>query len=687
LKDNNLTQAIIESFPNFACITDKNGNITNTNSRAREILKEDAIKENTGSIFEVIKTYDIKLEGIEESTNIIDLLREALVREFILKDKIVKLKRREKDYYISFSSYPIKMDEELKGFMMTCINVTQEQMKNIKLMEEREKFLTISTELKTKCDIIEILRNREKEHLMHLKDVINNISEGLIVLNNKGNFNFCNKSTYSILEMTPTEIMHYPNIFKKYEVYSLGITAQAIVSIDEGIFKRGMPIKNLVLYLEERSTGKIKYIEFNSTPIKNKNEELLYTILTLKDITEVRQHEIYAKEQARFVKDVVDTLDIPIAVIHYPYMNIKLANKKFEYLLECISGRGIDAQNIIGQRIESLLIKSEDCTVYKGIQRAGDSGCEYTCSPYEVVDSKGYKRFFKIKFKPYINKDGATETIHIHAVDITDEINHNLELEKMTFLKDEFFTIISHELRTPLTIIYSSIQLAYHIYNKDITSSIHRTLTRINQNCSRLLKLTNNILDISKAEAGFLTNNPVSFDIVYTTEFIVTSVNFYAKSKEIDLIFDTNEEEAAVFLDKDKYEKILLNLLSNAVKFTSVGKQILVTLIIEEDTLKLSIKDEGVGIPENKLESIFDRFAQVNNSLTRRAEGTGLGLSLVKKLVELMGGNIKVESVEEEGSEFILIFKKISIEYAAIDNYSIVDANMDEKINIEFSDV
>ncbi|GLC32301.1 ATP-binding protein [Clostridium omnivorum] len=134
-------------------------------------------------------------------------------------------------------------------------------------------------------------------------------------------------------------------------------------------------------------------------------------------------------------------------------------------------------------------------------------------------------------------------------------------------------------------------------------------------------------------------------------------------------------------------KKILLNLLSNAIKFTPEGKQILVELQIENETVALSVKDQGIGIPDNKIDFIFDRFVQINTSLSRRAEGTGIGLSLVKKLVELMEGDIKVKSKEGKGTEFIMKFKKQGGQTPSTNNLVRLDSSMSDKIHIEFSDI
>lgn len=247
--------------------------------------------------------------------------------------------------------------------------------------------------------------------------------------------------------------------------------------------------------------------------------------------------------------------------------------------------------------------------------------------------------------------------------------------------------MISHELRTPLTIINSSVQLAKNVYKDEVTDTINKILMRIDQNCRRLLKLINNILDISKAEAGFLQLEYSFFNIVSVTESIVNSVNIYAKSKDINLIFDTNEEEKMIALDKDKYEKIILNLLSNAIKFTSNGKYIYVNIYAEENSVQVKVKDEGVGIPKESLNNIFDRFIQINNSAKNTTPGTGLGLSLVKNFVELMDGNIKVNSEIDKGTEFIITFKSDSKNKKVnFSNFNLA-SNIKNKMMLEFSDI
>jgi signal transduction histidine kinase len=627
------------------------------------------------------------------------------IHEYLLEEHIDKLCALEQYNSVIMECYKYKTEKRLnelellqnrfytaiftgkdKVVEVYLLDTTEEVLQNRKkqlssnfiLEQEREKFLNISTELKTKCDIIEILRDREKEHLMHLKDVINNISEGLIVIDNKGKPSLCNRAAYNITNLSIGELLTATAFLKKYDVFDFENNSNNLCYMQKCIYKDHIKIKNYVVKLLDKTTENIKYLEINSNPIFNLDKELVYTIVTLKDVTETKIHQINAEEQASFVKDVVNNLDVPIAVIDYPSLTYKLMNKKYNSILKRNSekfGSSEVLKTDLGEDLYNILICS------------GEKGKEYSISSYTVIDENNNERVYKLKFSPYKDSKGKVSRIHLHGLDITDEINHSRELEKVTRLKDEFFTVISHELRTPLTIIYSSLQLAYNIYTKEITLNLDKTLRRIDQNCSRLLKLINNILDLSKAEAGFLTVNNSSFDVVYATENIVSSVNLYAKSKDIELIFDTNEEECAVCMDKDKYEKILLNLLSNAIKYTPEKKQIMVILDIREEKVSLSVKDEGIGIPEDKLNYIFDRFAQVNTSLSRRAEGTGIGLSLVKKLVEYMEGQIVVTSEEGLGSEFLVEFDKINLSSEPQLEVATMDTSISDKIDIEFSDI
>lgn len=208
----------------------------------------------------------------------------------------------------------------------------------------------------------------------------------------------------------------------------------------------------------------------------------------------------------------------------------------------------------------------------------------------------------------------------------------------------------------------------------------------IKQNALRLLRLVNNIIDITKIDSGYFTLNLQNRNVVEVVEEIALSVADYVEGKGIELVFDTDTEEKIMAIDEEKIERIVLNLLSNAIKFTDKGGEILVSLEDLNSNVRITVTDSGIGIPIDKQKIIFDRFTQVDSTLTRKREGSGIGLSLVKSLVELHDGNITLKSELNKGSSFI-----VELPVKLLDNYNqgVNDINEDkhQKVNLEFSDI
>ncbi len=315
------------------------------------------------------------------------------------------------------------------------------------------------------------------------------------------------------------------------------------------------------------------------------------------------------------------------------------------------------------------------------------------------------KWFYKDAFLVRLNED-SKKCVFNYMVDITERkkveeelrlINEALKEEALKNLiqleeardadkiKNEFLANISHELRTPLNVIMGTLQLfTLYKYQDCGQCNINKHIKIMRQNCYRLLRLINNLIDLSKIDAGFFKIRPKKCNIVKTVEDITLSVAEYIESKGLSLVFDTDVEEKIICCDRDQIERIVLNLLANSIKFTEPGGCISVNIESENDSVKIIVRDTGIGIPQNQLSTIFDRFKQVGSGFG----GSGIGLSLVKSLVELHGGDIKVESEENHGTEFTVTLH--------------VDGNMisceDEKCNcaneknyetikIEFSDI
>lgn len=270
------------------------------------------------------------------------------------------------------------------------------------------------------------------------------------------------------------------------------------------------------------------------------------------------------------------------------------------------------------------------------------------------------------------------------------------EIKEYDKIRTDFFANLSHEVRTPIHIIYSCVQLlnnAKSLGNSDLCKCYNKYEKTIKQNCYRMLKLVNNLLDITKLDSGFIKTEFKNHNIVNLIEDITLSVVPYVEVKKINIIFDTEVEELYIKCDSDKIERIILNLLSNAIKFTEKEGNILVDISLEQKWVKVRVKDDGIGIPHNFRKFIFERFMQTDKSLNRKKEGTGIGLALVKSLVELHNGQVYVEDTgNEKGSAFVVKFPNVKMEDFKEDSQEKEIRDDDkkkrnEKIHLEFSDI
>lgn len=269
------------------------------------------------------------------------------------------------------------------------------------------------------------------------------------------------------------------------------------------------------------------------------------------------------------------------------------------------------------------------------------------------------------------------------------EMEKNRLLENNIAMKDEFLSTISHEFKTPLNVINSAIQAMELLCKDELTIKSKKYLKSIRQNTFRQLRLVNNILDITKIHAGKMKVHKKNIDIVFISKSIVESVILYAQQKHIQLDFKTEIVEKIIGIDDEKYERILLNLLSNAIKFTPEDKKITVNISLKKHFVRIEVMDKGFGIPKDKQKLIFERFGQVDSSLSRQAEGAGIGLSLVNALVNTLGGQISLKSEVGKGSSFVILLpdKKVDEDSGEQKFREITDNRLIQSIAIEFSSI
>ncbi|MBF8983287.1 hybrid sensor histidine kinase/response regulator [Lutibacter sp. B2] len=348
----------------------------------------------------------------------------------------------------------------------------------------------------------------------------------------------------------------------------------------------------------------------------------------------------------------------------------------------------------------------EVCKLLKNYSKTKDIPVIFLTSQTKVEEiAKG----FEVGAVDYINKPFneleliARVKTHLQVKKLHDKLKEsNEELKKTNEeltkanetiqynkLQTEFFANISHEFKTPLNLIFSIIQL-FEVYVKDgipLKNSKHINIMK--QNCYRLLRLVDNLIDMTKIDSGYFEIKLQNHNIVSMIEEIVLSISAYVKSNDINIIFDTDVEEKIIACDADNIERIILNLLSNAIKFTKPDGDIMVSIHDQGESIAISIKDTGEGMPQEKIDTIFDRFIQIDKSLSRKKEGSGIGLSIVKALVNMQDGEITVKSNPGRGTEFIIELPVKVLEEGdnTIQTNTYDKNNYIESINIEFSDI
>lgn len=456
---------------------------------------------------------------------------------------------------------------------------------------------------------------------------------------------------------------------------------------------------------EYRYSGLKKGISFwniSLTPIYE-DKRLTYFVEITYDVTEtvmnrnkIKMQKDQLFKQFQQFETVVENMSDALFIIYPDYNAISLNQEAHaikhlfnNFQFKCDLNKDI-------QYFDSMnnAIPYHDLPVFKLMK--GEQMKAFRCT----VKTSDALHHFSISGRPVYDDHRNTYFSIVCIRDVTTQVNQDnyilkVEKEKKEYLerviaiKDDFLTLVSHEFKTPLTVIGTAIQALELFCGQELSEKARRYISTIKQNSLRQLRLVSNLLDITRGTADQIRLYRRNIDIVSVTRMITDSVKIYAAQKNLQITFSTNIEEKPFFIDDEKYERVLLNILSNAIKFTPKGKNIDVKLIDEGSFVTISVKDEGVGIPRDKLNVIFERFGQVDNSLSRQAEGSGIGLYLVKMFVEKMGGTISVTSMPYKGTTFVIRMPNIPMEactreseFEEVDNKRIISM-----MNIEFSDI
>lgn len=496
-----------------------------------------------------------------------------------------------------------------------------------------------------------LIQNKLEESENMYKNLMDVLNEGVIIHDNK-NIKYINDKGLEILDI---------NISKK-EIF-----IEDIKNIVSKKFREKF-LSNIQLVIsrkEEKVINKIELIngrivELVTTNIKLNAEDLLISIVI--DITELENTIMNIEQSEKTYKLLLQTLPEGIVIVNPTTKKHIYRNEASIRMLKTI---GLEKLN---ESIKTYL-KEEN---YGNFRR-------FTIDKLNNVDIS--LAIVKREEEGSLIVVFRMLDCEFKSIQLEKELNRIKEKNKF---KTEFLSNVAYDIKKPINKIFETNNNLIENKGKYNSENINNHTRLVKQNCYRLIRLLNNVEYVSRIDNGTCTLELRKCDIVKLLENIVKISKTYTDKKGIDISFKSEVNKKILSLDIDKVEKIILNILSNAIKFTDTGGRIDINLYMENEQVCISIKDTGIGIPKDKTEVIFENFEQLDTTLSRGCEGTGMGLSVVKKLANLNNIKINVESELNKGSEFIITLPNniVSKNIKLQDKFA-----QDEKIDIEFSDI
>ncbi|HTY24120.1 MAG TPA: response regulator [Desulfomonilaceae bacterium] len=412
-------------------------------------------------------------------------------------------------------------------------------------------------------------------------------------------------------------------------------------------------IDNEVLWRKEGTSFPVAY---SSNPV-HKDGSLVGSVITFNDITDRRRAEEALAESESRTRTILQTAIEGILMVDNDAFTM-LVNPALCGIL------GRPQEDIIGRHIFDF-VDEENRLIFEAElekREKGESGAYEIC--LQRPDGVNVPCLFNAT--PFIDEKGIKKGSFALVTDITarkqaeEQVRRAKEIaEEATKAKSDFLANMSHEIRTPMNAV---IGMAHLALQTELTAKQADYLQKIQRSAHSLLGIINDILDFSKIEAGKLQMEAVDFSLDEVLDNVSTVVGVKVHEKELEFLMDTSRDAPLALVgDPLRLGQVLINLCNNAVKFTEEGEIVISTRVVKKDeesvTLQFAVRDTGVGLTEEQKGKLFQAFSQADTSTTRKYGGTGLGLTICKRLVSMMGGEIWVESAPGKGSEFIFTAK------------------------------
>lgn len=426
--------------------------------------------------------------------------------------------------------------------------------------------------------------------------------------------------------------------FKKFLLYAKD-KGEVLVKLKDTLSAAGFLVEDIDSFLSDIEKEKLRKTQGKPLPIieeenerlKKENAELK---LKLSGFQQTVNRQVSEKER---IDNVIHHMAEGLVVVD-PQGNIVMVNPSAEKLLNI-------SKDDIGKPVKEVIKDEHLLTLVKKFPSAGEQVLEKDIELYSPNDST--KKILRTSSAVIEDPDGNT----VGMVTTLNDITRQKELEA---LKSNFLAGVTHELRTPLVATEKSISLILNKTTGEISETQAQFLSIAERNLKRLTLLINDLLDLTKLEAGKMAIKRQASSIEKVINESVQTLNNWAKTKSINIRANVQEGLPEINMDPDRIIQVLNNLIGNALKFTPDNGTITVEAVLnkEKEEAEVSVTDTGIGISEENLAKVFDKFYQVGEKIPSDIAGTGIGLSIAKEIVELHAGAIRVDSKQGSGTKF-----------------------------------
>jgi PAS domain S-box-containing protein len=493
-------------------------------------------------------------------------------------------------------------------------------------------------------------RSRQLEEKKALLEAtLDNMYQGLIVVDRNDRVAICNRGAMQLLDLPESLMASYPRLA---DVIALQTDRGEFAGVSDEIKARMQPRRTgEIPHIYERTRPNGIVIEVRTVPFADAG-----TIRTYKDVTRWKQLERELNERERQFRLLAENATDIIARLNFSGVLLYVSPS-------CFSVLGYSPEEMIGSTITDYLYPDDiESTVAQFGEIVRGRPRDKLKIEYRIRHKDGHWLWLEANPTLILDEDGAP----LEFVDVVREITERKlieeeaatarqQAENAATAQAQFLATMSHELRTPLNSIVGFADIV--LDRLDLAPEARRQIGLIQTASDSLLTVVNDILDFSRIEEGRMELTPVDFDLAKLIEDSVSIVRGAAIAKRLDLHVSIDQRLPSRLIGDDhRLRQVLLNLLNNAIKFTREGQVSLSVGGSEQTALGeeicFTVSDTGIGIPRDKLDSLFKRFSQVDGTTSREFGGSGLGLAISKRLVEAMGGKIAVESVPGQGSIF-----------------------------------